>query len=231
MKSDSSGDKNVQFFTNFRGRLTASQKHALHEFTGDFMLLTGHSMAKTIEDLNHPGFGVEIGFGMGLELLSWAKKSPEKLLLGVELYRPGIGSLFAQLADQEIKNVRVIEGPAQLVVSELETNSVEEIRIFFPDPWPKKKHAKRRLIQPAFVVELGRVLKEGGSIKLATDWAPYASWISECFGQSGEFELIEVNEGKTAKEPNLRRDLTKFEKKGLDLNHDIFDFSYRLKNQ
>ncbi|MDC0213302.1 tRNA (guanosine(46)-N7)-methyltransferase TrmB [Gammaproteobacteria bacterium] len=171
----------------------------------------------------HMSIGLEIGFGMGVEIVEWAELSPQTLIVGIELYKPGIGSLFSSLANKNIHNVLVFEGPAQLLVASIPDGSVQEVRIFFPDPWPKKKHAKRRLIQIPFIAQLARILVAGGELRIATDWEPYANWIEECVGQNQGFKP--AFEGSLFR--NQQRSVpTKFEKRGIDLAHEIFDFLY-----
>ena len=124
---------------------------------------------------------------MGVELACWARELPDALILGIELYQPGIGSLFSKLVNEGIENVRVIEAPAQSVIGELPNSSVDEIRILFPDPWPKKRHHKRRLVQKEFICQAKRVLVEGGRLQIATDWKPYADWILSCIEENTGF--------------------------------------------
>ena len=129
--------------------------------------------------------GVEIGFGMGQALLDWAEQAPDMALFGIELYQPGIGALADALCKREIGNVAIVDMPAEDVFVQLSDASVREVRIFFPDPWPKKRHHKRRLIQPGFIAQLERVLEPGGVLRIATDWQPYAEWIEACLAESG----------------------------------------------
>ena len=143
--------------------------------------------------------------------------------MGIEIYRPGIGSLFSKIVDKGIENVRVIEAPAQVAIAELPNNSVDEIRILFPDPWPKKRHHKRRLIQKEFICQAERVLVKGGRIQIATDWKPYADWILSCFGENNGF----VKTAERAALAQGKRDRpTKFESRGINLKHKVFDFTY-----
>jgi tRNA (guanine-N7-)-methyltransferase len=165
--------------------------------------------------------GVEVGFGMGQGLVNWAMRCPDWNLLGIEVYQPGIGSLLLGLEAAGADHVRVVEAPAEWVFETLlAPDSVDEVRIFFPDPWPKKRHHKRRLVQEGFVRLVAGRLKPGGLLWLATDVEDYAAW------------MVEVLDA----EPALRRDpdhgdasrpQTRFEARGLRLGHAVRDLRYR----
>ena len=204
-------------FTSFRGRITSAQKSAIERYGSQYFITDLASMA------SRQKLKIEIGFGMGVELARWAIESPDALVLGIELYRPGIGSLFSKLVDEGIENVRVIEAPAQIAIAELPNNSVDEIRILFPDPWPKKRHHKRRLIQKEFICQVERVLIKGGRLQIATDWKPYADWIFSCIEKNTGFVQIV---DRTALAQGERDRPTKFESRGINLQHKVFDFTY-----
>ncbi len=208
-----------------RGRLTKAQARALHEYTATYAISPDQVMDMAGD---HP-VGFEIGFGMGHALLQWAADAPAWHLFGVELYQPGIGALTDGLRREELSNVFVLEYPAQEVCAALPPSCVDEVRIFFPDPWPKKRHLKRRLIQPPFVHELSRVVKPHGVVRIATDWAPYAAWIRECFAARTDFEvqLDQVRAADATPTDAALRGVTNFEKRGERLGHDIADFEYR----
>ncbi|MDE0063696.1 MAG: tRNA (guanosine(46)-N7)-methyltransferase TrmB [Gammaproteobacteria bacterium] len=165
--------------------------------------------------------GIEIGFGMGQAILEWALASPDMNLVGIEIYEPGIGALLAGIEREALSNVRVLWGEAEeLLETRFHSASVAETRIWFPDPWPKKRHHKRRLIRPAFAALVADRLAPGGILRVATDWAPYADWIGE---------VLEA-------EPSLRRAAaagerpeTRFEARGRRLGHAIRDFHYQRK--
>ena len=181
-----------------------------------------------INDLPQP-LGIEIGFGMGHSLLEWAEAKPDWQLIGVELYRPGVGATAAEIAARDLATVHLVEEPAQVLCAALSTDLMNEIRIFFPDPWPKKRHAKRRLIQPDFVRQLGRVLVSGGQLKLATDWTPYAAWMREVMAGVPGF-VCELDQIRTAQDNAIPegagRTQTKFERRGAGLGHDTHDLIY-----
>lgn len=207
-----------------RGRFTKAQAAALDALTEQYRW--------TPEDLDQRPLGVEIGFGMGFELLAWAQQEPHWRLLGVELYQPGIGSMLSRLQKLEIANVRLVDQPAQLLLQQVSDESLSEVRIFFPDPWPKKRHHKRRLIQPDFLEQLHQKVHTGGIVRLATDWAAYGEWMVEHFADHSGFELVQ-DEMRAANAPSVVapevREVTKFEARGERLGHEIRDLQYRRR--
>lgn len=208
-----------------RGRFTKAQATALAALTERYRW--------TADDLQMRPLGMEIGFGMGLELIDWAQQRPNWLLLGVELYQPGIGSMLSRLDKNELGNVRLVDQPAQLLLEELAGYCLAEVRIFFPDPWPKKRHHKRRLIQPEFLQQLYRRVQIGGIVRLATDWAEYAEWMVEHFAEHPGFELVSDNirgaqeQLSSSMAAQEVRATTKFEARGERLGHEIRDLQYR----
>jgi len=210
-------------FTAFRGRITTAQKSAIERYGHQYFITDLAKHVDLARTESRQKLKIEIGFGMGVELARWAIESPDAMILGIELYRPGIGSLFSKLVNEGIENVRVIEAPAQIVFGELPNDSVDEIRILFPDPWPKKRHHKRRLIQKEFICQVERVLIEGGRLQIATDWKPYADWIFSCIEKNTGFKQIV---DRTALAQGERDRPTKFESRGINLKHKVFDFTY-----
>ena len=145
----------------------------------------------------------------------------------MELYQPGIGAMLTRLHSRQLSNVGLIDQPAQQILTALPCDSLSEVRIFFPDPWPKKRHFKRRLVQVPFLVELQRVLKPGSVVRLATDWAPYGEWMVEQFGLVPGFQLLQDQIRKAhSVEDEAVRGTTKFEARGERLGHDIRDLVY-----
>lgn len=214
------------------GRMTRAQSRALQELAGQYRITA--QQIQTLAGTRPVGtpiglpIGIEIGFGMGQALLAWATNEPGWQLFGVELYQPGIGALADGLHCAELENVRIVEQPAQQVLAALDEGVVSEIRIFFPDPWPKKRHFKRRLIQPEFVTMVARTLENGGRLRLATDWLEYAQWMRECLAHQPELEL-QLNNCRSAGTDILAgagRATTKFERRGERLGHDIHDLVY-----
>jgi tRNA (guanine-N7-)-methyltransferase len=214
----SEGSLTGRTFIRRRGRLTRGQRRALEETAPEFLVDPEPGQWPQVFGRTAP-MGLEIGFGMGQALIDWAEHSPDLNLVGVEIYRPGIGSALLGIANRELANLRIMEGGAETLVGEkFPAASLEEIRIWFPDPWPKKRHHKRRLIQAPFVAALANSLNPGGVLRLATDWADYAEWIRAVL--DGEPRLVEAS-----MEPE--RVTTRFEARGVSLGHQVWDLAYR----
>jgi tRNA (guanine-N7-)-methyltransferase len=169
---------------------------------------------------------LEIGFGMGDALAELAQAHPERNYLGVDVHEAGIGRLLHLLAERGLDNVRVARGDAVSLLRErIALRALDAVLVFFPDPWPKKRHHKRRLIQPPFVDLLASRLTAGGLLHLATDWAPYATWMLEAIEPSGCF-VNEADSGHFAPDPG-ERPTTRFERRGERLGHGIVDLRFR----
>ena len=169
---------------------------------------------------------LEIGFGMGETTATIAAAHPEVDYLGIEVHTPGVGSLLKQIAESNLSNVRVVQHDAVEVVRDmLAPECLAGIHIFFPDPWPKKRQQKRRLIKPDLVALLATRLAPGGYLHCATDWEEYAQQMLDVLG--GEPSLTNTAEG-FAPRPDYRP-LTKFEQRGLRLGHGVWDVVFRKK--
>lgn len=169
---------------------------------------------------------LEIGFGMGQSLVAMAAAAPASNFVGIEVHRPGVGKLLHSMAEHEVDNIRVYCHDAVEVLRDcIALGSLDTIQIFFPDPWHKKKHNKRRLIQPPFVAQLVSRLKSGGTLHLATDWEHYAQQMMAVL--SAEKALSNTcDDGQFAPRPE-QRPLTKFEKRGERLGHGVWDLVFR----
>ena len=163
---------------------------------------------------------MEIGYGMGEATWQIAKANPDKNYLGVEVHMPGAGKLMANLAQHKITNVRLIERDVFEVFHYIvKDESLDGVHLFFPDPWPKKRHFKRRIIQDRFINEVAAKLKPGGYLHIATDWVPYAEWITEVFSRTNLFV------GGVIPRPDSRP-LTRFEGQGISKDHAVNDFRF-----
>ena len=167
---------------------------------------------------------LEIGFGMGDALLEMARAHPENNYLGVEVYLPGIGQLLLSLREMGITNVRIDRRDAMEVLERLPAQSLGRVSLFFPDPWPKQRHQKRRLVQAPFVEKLRRVLEPGGHFHAATDWDDYARQMLGVMEDADGFTNWSGS-GKFYPGP-VERPLTKFEKRGLRRGHEVRDLLY-----
>ena len=215
--------RGVRSFVRRAGRQTPAQQRALIELwprygvageTGliDLAVLFGRSAPNT----------VEIGFGNGDHLAARALAEPERNFLGVEVHRPGIGHLLRAAAASNLANLRVVEQDAVLLLRErIATDALDEVQILFPDPWPKKRHHKRRLIQPDFALLVASRLRSGGRLHVATDWEPYA--------QQMRVVLDDCPLLATATDARLERAVTRFEQRGLRLGHSVRDLAYERR--
>ena len=168
---------------------------------------------------------LDIGFGDGEALVTTALNYPGIDYLGVEVHEPGIGHLLLLLEQGGATNVRVIErDAAEVLPLLLPSASFAAVNLFFPDPWPKKRHHKRRLVQPAFVAELARVLAADGLLHIATDWADYARHTLEVVANDRCFAPVDA--GDLCHNPVAYRPPTKFERRGRRLGHDVVDLYY-----
>jgi tRNA (guanine-N7-)-methyltransferase len=163
---------------------------------------------------------LEIGFGMGEATIELAQQQPDLAILAIDVHQPGIGKLLASIEEAQAMNVRVLDADAHLVLQGMiSENSLDAVHIFFPDPWPKTRHHKRRIINSGFIELIATKLKPNGVLHLATDWEPYAYWIEE------QFRHTQLFRGGKVERPSWRP-LTRFEGQGLRKNHVVTDFSY-----
>jgi tRNA (guanine-N7-)-methyltransferase len=163
---------------------------------------------------------MEIGFGMGEATVLVARDFPDDGFLAVEVHFPGVGKLMARIEELALKNIRIMETDVHpLFEVHLEDESLDGIHLFFPDPWPKKKHQKRRIVNPDFLKLIAPKIKPGGFIHIATDWVPYAEVIEEVFAASDIFT------GGVVPRPEWRP-LTRFEGQGLTKDHQVTDLRY-----
>jgi len=166
---------------------------------------------------------MEIGFGMGEATAQIAAADPTTGYLAVEVHRPGIGKLLARIEEGALKNVRTIEGDAFEVFEQMIVDSsLDGVHLFFPDPWPKARHFKRRIVNQEFIAAVAAKLKPGAYFHIATDWQPYAEWIAEEFTKQSFFTGGEVQR------PDWRP-LTRFEDQGINKEHPVADFRFIKK--
>ncbi len=166
---------------------------------------------------------MEIGSGMGEATAQIAKANPQVGYVAVEMHSPGLAALLILINQMELENIKLIrEDATYLLANHIPDNSIDGIHLLFPDPWPKNRQHKRRIVQSEFIEMVGKKLKQGGFIHIATDWQPYADWIKVRFDQSDTFS------GGVVERPSWRV-LSKFEGQGLRKGHQVTDFKY-LKN-
>ena len=212
------------------GRLTAGQRRALDELWPRYGLALPAS-GDGAPDLRR-AFGrdaptrLEIGFGDGGALLEMAQKNPHCNFIGAEVHRPGVGHLLLQIEAHRLTNVRLFcDDGIQVLSAAIAEQTLDAIYLYFPDPWPKKKHHKRRIVQPAFIELVSTRLTQGGCFHFATDWQPYAEEALARLEQSAHFQN-QAPPGHFSPRPNNRPE-TKFERRGQKLGHRVWDIVMR----
>jgi tRNA (guanine-N7-)-methyltransferase len=208
------------------GRTTIAQERALEALWPRY----GLDFRGTTPDLD-AAFGrraprtLEIGFGTGEVLARLAREHPDVDHLGIEVHRPGVGRLLLSAAEADLANLRIIRHDAVEVLDTLPAGSFDQILVFFPDPWHKKRHRKRRLIAPAFVRRLAAVLKVDGVLRLATDWQDYAEQMRRECESCAQLATLAAADGFVAR-PEFRPP-TRFERRGERLGHAVWDLAFR----
>ena len=223
--SEQPSDRPANRSFRLRGtRITQAQQNATDLYWGDFGVPVVGQIVPSQLLPNYETLIMEIGTGMGEATAEIARISPDIGFLAVDVHRPGIGSLLARINEIQLKNLRLINEDARLIMTEhMPDECLDAIHLYFPDPWPKKKHWKRRIIQDDFLEIIWRNLKPGGYIHIATDWVPYADWIKDTFARSPKFTGGEIPK------PDFRP-LTRFEGKGIGKGHKVADLKYFKKN-
>ena len=208
------------------GRITRAQRRALDELLPLWGLPFSHGTLDLDAVFGRQARRVmEIGFGDGGNLLELAAGSPGVDFIGVEVHPPGIGHCLLGIESHALSNVRVIAHDAVEVLGSLfGPDSLDDVLLYFPDPWPKKRHHKRRIVQPAFIARVADRLKPGGAFRLATDWEPYAEWMLEVLNAEPGF-VNAATDGSYIAKPD--RGVTRFENRGRRLGHRVFDLEYR----
>lgn len=171
---------------------------------------------------------LEIGFGMGHSLAHMAKLHPENNYIGIEVHRPGVGALLKLIEENNLTNIRIFNADAlEVLQNAIPPNSLAGIYLFFPDPWHKKRHRKRRIVQPEFVAKVANHLTQEGIFHLATDWEDYAQHMMDVLSASEQFENTAGQHAYTPRPDH--RPLTKFEQRGQRLGHGIWDLIFKIK--
>ncbi len=218
----------IRSFVRREGKITKSQRNALNELLPLYAIQLEPGQLLDVKSIfkREAPLSIEIGFGNGEAIFELAKSQPEKDFIGIEVYRPGVGALLQKIAEAQLKNLRVIVEDATVVFNEyLPDESLECVMLYFPDPWHKQRHKKRRIIRSDFINIVVKKLKCNGIWALATDWEDYAlqmlKEISSCnklrnMAPSGEFS-----------QRNALRPMTKFEKRGKRLGHGVWDLVFQ----
>jgi tRNA (guanine-N7-)-methyltransferase len=219
--------RKVRSFVKREGRLTKGQAKALEDHWQTMGLNHSDGLLDTLSVFGneHP-IVLEIGFGMGKSLVEMAQNAPELNFIGIEVHRPGVGACISLAQEQGVSNLKVYEHDAiEILANCIPEQSLTTVQLFFPDPWHKKKHHKRRIVQADFVESIRKKLKVGGVFHLATDWQNYAECMLEDMSSAAGFENLSVTNDYVPR-PDLRP-LTKFENRGQRLGHGVWDLQFK----
>jgi len=218
--------KPLRSFVLRQGRLTSGQKLALEAQWPIVGVEYNESKIDLSETFNRDApTTLEIGFGNGDSLAQMAKEAPERNFFGIEVHRPGVGHLLHLIGEYGLQNVRVMHHDAVEIINHMiPNNSLDRIQIYFPDPWHKTRHNKRRIVQPEFVALLATKLQQGGVLHLATDWQHYAEQMLRVMTDAPDYKN-QTSDGGYAERPDYRP-MTKFENRGIKLGHGVWDLLF-----
>lgn len=217
--------RRIRSFVRRQGRMTQAQQSALERWWDQYVIAPAGVLDLDVLFKRAAPRVLEIGFGMGDSLAAMALAHPERDYLGIEVHRPGVGRLLGQLEAQGAGNVRVMCADAvEMLQRHVPDAGIDTVQLFFPDPWPKKRHHKRRIVQTEFVELLSRKLKAGGIFHVATDWEHYAEHVLAVMAQVPGFRNS-AGTARYTKRPNDRPP-TKFEQRGERLGHVIRDLIF-----
>lgn len=216
----------VKSFVKREGRLTKAQTRAIEAFWPTMGIDYQNAKLDLSVLFNRTApVVIEIGFGMGKSLVEMAAAAPEKNFIGIEVHRPGVGACLAEAGELGLTNLRVMDHDAVEVLKNMIPDSaLSRLQLFFPDPWHKKRHHKRRIVQPEFAALIKTKLQIGGCFHMATDWEPYAEHMAEVMNATEGYANT-ADEGNYVPRPEYRP-ITKFETRGQKLGHGVWDLIY-----
>ena len=222
--------RKVRSFVKREGRLTKGQAAAIEKCWPSMGLEHSQGLLDFSQVFgNDNDVVLEIGFGMGKSLVEMAKNAPHLNFIGIEVHRPGVGACLMEADEAGLTNLRVFEHDAVEVLADcIADGSLTTMQLFFPDPWHKKRHHKRRIVQPEFVESLRQKLKIGGVFHMATDWENYAEHMLEVMTAAPGYENISETQDYVPRPDN--RPLTKFEQRGHRLGHGVWDLMFKRSN-
>lgn len=220
-------EKSIRSYVVRAGRMTEAQRRAFDTHWPNYGLRLADGLIDPDEVFSRAGEKViEIGFGMGDSLVQMASSAPETDFIGIEVHPPGVGTLLNNAGAEQLTNLKVYLADANDVLEEcFGADSIDRLQLYFPDPWHKKKHNKRRIVQASFVQQIRRRLRFHGIIHMATDWQPYAEQMMETLTDAEGFENC-AGPGNYSARPDWRP-MTKFEKRGERLGHGVWDLLFR----
>ena len=215
-----SEQRTIRSFVRRQGRITAGQKRSIQEHWSNYVLnlSDGWPALEQALNLSNPII-LEIGFGMGVSLHNQAISDRQTNFIGIDVHLPGLGNLIRLLQESQLENVRLYyENAVEVIQRVIEDDSLHRVQLFFPDPWPKKRHLKRRLINEHFIDLLSKKLEKNGEFVLATDSQSYFNYTLHLFLLRSDFKRVD----------SQKREPTKYEKRGLALGHEIYDVTFKL---
>ena len=220
-------EKSIRSYVVRAGRMTEAQRKAFEVSWPVYGLKLADGAINTDVIFGRTGQKVlEIGFGMGTSLIEMAVASPNTDFIGVEVHPPGVGTLMNSARIEDLSNLRVYLADANDVLEEcFATQSIDRLQLYFPDPWHKKKHNKRRIVKSIFVQQVREKLRSGGILHMATDWQHYAEQMMETLSEAEGFENC-AGAGQYSERPSYRP-ITKFEKRGEKLGHGVWDLVFK----
>lgn len=210
------------------GRLTDAQRNAIESYWKKYVVEFNNETLNLDALFEKPQkLTVEIGFGMGDSLLEMAEQTPEQNFLGIEVHQPGVGKLLNGIADRQLTNIKLLCHDArEILETGLPDHCIDRLLLFFPDPWHKKRHNKRRLVQAEFIELVLKKLNTAAELHFATDWQAYAEHMLEVLEANDSLENVL---GAQNYWPEPDRPVTKFEKRGKRLGHGVWDLRFRAK--
>lgn len=226
---ESAHKREIKSYVLRQGRLTPAQQNALDHYWSDMgidYLPEQLDLASVFGNANN--VIIEIGFGNGESLLEQAKRHPDQNFIGIEVHGPGVGHLMHLAHEAGLTNLRVMRHDAvEVLRHQIPANSISRVQLFFPDPWHKKKHNKRRIVKPEFIAMIEQSLETGGIFHLATDWEDYAiQMLSQMEAESG---FVNQSGAGCYASTQGERTETRFEKRGKRLGHGVWDLMYAKK--
>ena len=219
--------RKIQSFVKRSGRLSKAQSTGLNELWGDYGVNINEKILNFDElFLNKNDITLEVGFGNGDSLLEMAIQQPDQNFLGIEVYEAGVGRLINEASKNNLSNLKIIkEDAVEILTNNISDNSLSCFQLFFPDPWHKKKHHKRRIVQVSFLDLLSKKLKNNGIAHIATDWENYAEHIMDTLESHPHFKNCAGDHIYSERPKN--RPLTKFENRGQKLGHGVWDIIFK----
>ena len=219
--------RTIRSFVKREGRLTAGQQRALDVLWPEFGIDYSTNTLDFTQLFDRPAPVVlEIGFGNGDSLFQMAQNYPDRNYIGIEVHRPGVGHLLQLIETHNLKNLKIIcHDAVDVIEHQIADNSLDRVQLFFPDPWHKKKHNKRRIVQEKFITLLAKKTKTDGFLHMATDWQDYAEHMLEVLMKNSNFENTSADNSYVPRPDD--RPVTKFEKRGHRLGHGVWDLLFK----